>query len=150
MIADKSTVEVGRKTAADDPKAKSGAGLSPLPTIIGESEHELTRMLDPIPNVVSSFHLVMHEDMKRTPRVRVLFDFFVCEMKSIRPMLGEVKQWTDRRMNLGSCPSWVNRYQNAMSALRPLAPQSRTLSCGAANDAKGHVDVFGPVRLQQV
>ena len=32
-----------------------------------------------------------------------------------------------------------NRYRNLMSALRPFIPQSRTLSCVAANDAKGHV-----------
>ncbi len=39
----------------------------------------------------------------------------------------------------GKCSVWVRRYRNAMSALRPFAPQSRTLSsCGAANDAKGH------------
>jgi DNA-binding transcriptional LysR family regulator len=71
---------------------KSGAGLSPLPIIVGESEQELTQMLGPIPNLISSFYLAMHEDMKRTPRVRALFDFLVREMKSIRPMLaGETK-----------------------------------------------------------
>jgi DNA-binding transcriptional LysR family regulator len=64
---------------------KSGAGLSPLPMIIGESERELTRMLGAIPDVVSSFYLTMHEDMKQTPRVRALFDFLVREMKSNRP-----------------------------------------------------------------
>jgi hypothetical protein len=58
--------------------------------IIGESERELTRMLGAIPNLVSSFYLVMHEDMKRTPRVRALFDFFVDEIKSIRPILAGV------------------------------------------------------------
>ena len=58
--------------------------------IIGESERELTRMLGAIPNLVSSFYLVMHEDMKRTPRVRALFDFFVDEIKSIRLILAGV------------------------------------------------------------
>jgi hypothetical protein len=49
-------------------------------------------MLGAIPNLISSFYLAMHEDMKRTPRVRALFDFLVREMKSIRPMLaGETK-----------------------------------------------------------
>jgi DNA-binding transcriptional LysR family regulator len=67
---------------------KSGAGLSPLPVIIGESEPELTRMFGAIPNLVSSFYLAVHEDMRRTPRVRVLFDFFVQEMKSMRSILG--------------------------------------------------------------
>jgi DNA-binding transcriptional LysR family regulator len=70
---------------------KSGAGLSPLPVIIGDSEHDLTRMLEVIPSVISSFYLVIHEDMKRTPRVRVLFDFFVQEMKAIRPILRGAK-----------------------------------------------------------
>jgi DNA-binding transcriptional LysR family regulator len=71
---------------------KSGGGLSPLPVIVGESEGELTRMLGAIPNLISSFYLVMHEDMKRTPRVRALFDFFIDEIKFIRPILaGEAK-----------------------------------------------------------
>ena len=39
----------------------------------------------------------------------------------------------------GAKSQMVNRYRNSMSALRLLIPQSRTLSCAAANDAKGHV-----------
>jgi DNA-binding transcriptional LysR family regulator len=71
---------------------KSGAGLSPLPMIVGESDHELTRILGPIPNLVSSFYLVMHEDLRRTPRVRALFNFLVNEIAGLRLILaGETK-----------------------------------------------------------
>jgi DNA-binding transcriptional LysR family regulator len=68
---------------------KSGAGLAPLPVIIGESERDLECVLTPSPNVVTPFYLMIHEDMRRTPRVRALFDFFIQELKLIRPILGE-------------------------------------------------------------
>jgi hypothetical protein len=45
------------------------------------------------------------------------------------------------------CPFRVNRYRNAMSALRPSIPQSRTFSCAAASDAKGQKCLeAGPLR----
>ena len=68
---------------------KSGAGLAPLPMIIGENERDLECMLEPSPAVVTPFYLVIYENMRRTPRVRALFDYFIEELKLIRPILGD-------------------------------------------------------------
>jgi DNA-binding transcriptional LysR family regulator len=67
---------------------KSGIGISPLPLAVGENERDLERLLDPIPGVVTDFYLLMHEDMRRTPRVRAFFDFIVDELKLVRSVLG--------------------------------------------------------------
>ena len=66
---------------------KSGVALAPLPTSMGEGDAELSRMLGPIPEVVDEFYLLMHEDLKRTPRVRAVFDFILHERKFVRAIL---------------------------------------------------------------
>jgi len=67
--------------------AKSGVGLAALPMTIGDSDTSLVLMLGPIPGLTTNFYLLMHEDMKTTPRVRALFDFFVEELNIVRPTL---------------------------------------------------------------
>ena len=67
--------------------AKSGVGLTALPMTIGDSDTSLVLMLGPIPSLMTNFYLLMHEDMKTTPRVRALFDFFVEELNTIRLIL---------------------------------------------------------------
>jgi len=67
--------------------AKSGVGLTALPMTIGDSDTSLVLMLGPIPGLTTNFYLLMHEDMKTTPRVRALFDFFVEELNTIRLIL---------------------------------------------------------------
>lgn len=66
---------------------KSGIGLAPLPLIVGENESELVRLLGPLPDLNTQFYLLMHRDMKRTPRVRAFFDFIVDEIESVRAIL---------------------------------------------------------------
>jgi DNA-binding transcriptional LysR family regulator len=39
---------------------KSGIGIAPLPLFVGENERDLERLLDPIPDVVTKFYLLMH------------------------------------------------------------------------------------------
>jgi DNA-binding transcriptional LysR family regulator len=72
--------------------AKSGVGLATLPVIFGEGERGLARVFEPSPAVVTPFYLMIHEDMRRTPRVRSLFDFFVQELKLIRSILGHTRR----------------------------------------------------------
>lgn len=67
--------------------AKSGVGLAALPMTIGDSDPGLVRMLGPIRGLTTNFYLLMHQDMKTTPRVRALFDFFVEELNIVRPIL---------------------------------------------------------------
>jgi DNA-binding transcriptional LysR family regulator len=66
---------------------KSGVGLAPLPVIIGDVEPELVRLLGPIPDLSTPFYLLMHRDMRKTPRVRAFFDFFVEELPRLRPII---------------------------------------------------------------
>jgi DNA-binding transcriptional LysR family regulator len=65
---------------------KSGVGLGPLPIHHGDRE-QLVRLIDAGPDLVSHFWLLMHRDMRRTPRVRAFFDFVVGELKAFRSLL---------------------------------------------------------------
>jgi hypothetical protein len=67
--------------------AKSGAGLAAIPVIVGDDESDLVQLFGPIPNLPSDIYLLMHEDMKGTPRVRAFFDFIIAELPAIRPIL---------------------------------------------------------------
>ena len=67
--------------------AKSGVGLAALPMTIGDNDPGLVRVLGPIPGLTTNFYLLMHQDMKTTPRVRALFDFFIEELNIVRPIL---------------------------------------------------------------
>jgi DNA-binding transcriptional LysR family regulator len=66
---------------------KSGAGLAPLPIIVGTGEKELEQVLGPISDLTTGFYLLMHRDMRRTPRIRAFFDFIIDELKVVRPIL---------------------------------------------------------------
>jgi DNA-binding transcriptional LysR family regulator len=66
---------------------KSGAGLAPMPVIIGEKDKALVRVFGPVQDITTPFFLLMHGDMKRTPRVRAFFDFMIDELPHVRPLL---------------------------------------------------------------
>jgi DNA-binding transcriptional LysR family regulator len=66
---------------------KSGAGLAPMPVIVGNDEPELVRLIDLGPELGTPFYLLMHQDMRDTPRVRVLFDFIIEQLDEIQPLL---------------------------------------------------------------
>ena len=61
---------------------KSGVGLAALPTAVGNSDPDLVRVLGPIPGLTTNFYLLIHSEMKSTPRVRALFDFFIEELST--------------------------------------------------------------------
>jgi DNA-binding transcriptional LysR family regulator len=66
---------------------KSGAGLAPLPMLLGGSEDDLEAVLGSIPELDSRVYLVMHADLRRTVRVRAFCDFVVQEVARLRPLL---------------------------------------------------------------
>jgi DNA-binding transcriptional LysR family regulator len=68
---------------------KSGAGLAPMPVIVGENDKDLVRVLGPMSDIATPFYLLMHQDMRRTPRVRAFFDFMIEHLSVVRPLLGE-------------------------------------------------------------
>ncbi len=66
---------------------KSGAGLAPLRRLLGGSEDDLEAELGPVPELSTSVYLVMHADLRSTPRVRAFCDFIAAEVRRFRPLL---------------------------------------------------------------
>jgi len=66
---------------------RSGAGLAPLPMLLGASEEGLVPVLTSIPEINSKLYLVMHADLQHTPRVRAFCDFVIAEFARLRPRL---------------------------------------------------------------
>jgi DNA-binding transcriptional LysR family regulator len=66
---------------------KSGVGVAPLPTALGDAEQDLVRVLGPIPELTRIWRLLTHPDLRRTPRVSAFFDFITEEIEALRPIL---------------------------------------------------------------
>jgi DNA-binding transcriptional LysR family regulator len=66
---------------------KSGAGLAPLPILLGGPEAGLEPVLAPVPELDSKIYLVMHPDLRRTARMRAFCDFILAEITRFRPLL---------------------------------------------------------------
>jgi DNA-binding transcriptional LysR family regulator len=66
---------------------KSGIGLGPLPTALGDAEQDLVRVLGPIPELSRSWRLLTHTDLRRTPRISAFFDFIIEERESLKSIL---------------------------------------------------------------
>ena len=79
---------------------KSGAGLAPLPMLLGGSEDGLVPVLAPIPELSSNIYLVMHSDLRSTARVRAFCDFMATEIVRFRSLLMQQSEKAD----FGSTP----------------------------------------------
>jgi DNA-binding transcriptional LysR family regulator len=66
---------------------KSGVGLGPLPTALGDAEADLIRVLGPIPELTRSWRLLTHPDIRRTPRIAAFFDFIIEERDALKSIL---------------------------------------------------------------
>jgi DNA-binding transcriptional LysR family regulator len=66
---------------------KSGAGLAPLPIHHGDRDKELVRLIGTTPGLVSEIWLLVHPDMRQTPRVRTFFEYVIAELKGFRTLL---------------------------------------------------------------
>jgi DNA-binding transcriptional LysR family regulator len=66
---------------------KSGVGLAPLPTALGDEEEDLVRVLGPVPELARIWRLLTHPDLRRTPRVSAFFDFIIEEGEALKPIL---------------------------------------------------------------
>lgn len=67
--------------------ARSGVGLVALPMIVADGEQGLVFVYGPVPDLTTNFYLLIHRDMRGTPRVRALFDFMVETAPAIRSLL---------------------------------------------------------------
>jgi molybdate transport repressor ModE-like protein len=66
---------------------KSGLGVGPLPTALGDAEPDLVRVLGPIPELARSWRLLAHPDLRRTPRISAFFDFISEEREAMKSIL---------------------------------------------------------------
>ena len=66
---------------------KSGVGLAPLPMPLGNAESDLMCVLGPIPELESGWYLLVHPDLRRTPRVAAFFDFVIEQLEIVRAIL---------------------------------------------------------------
>jgi DNA-binding transcriptional LysR family regulator len=67
--------------------AKSGIGLAPLPTAIGDSESDLIRVLGPVREMSRSWRIISTRSMRRTPKVSAFFDFTASEKQALKSIL---------------------------------------------------------------
>jgi DNA-binding transcriptional LysR family regulator len=61
---------------------KSGVGIGPLPTALGDAEETLVKVLGPIPELTRSWRMLTHPDLRHTPRIAAFFDF-VMEQRAL-------------------------------------------------------------------
>jgi DNA-binding transcriptional LysR family regulator len=66
---------------------KSGVGVGPLPTALGDAEADLLRLMGPIPELTRSWRLLTHPDLRRAPRIAAFFDFIVEEREALKSIL---------------------------------------------------------------
>jgi DNA-binding transcriptional LysR family regulator len=107
IVAHSETV-IGLLTAV-----QSGAGLAILPTLLGDPEKDLVRVIDPLPELMSQIYLLTHPDLLKTPRVRAFVDFVYAEIDAYRPLLrGETQQSPSPEHNVRACSSAARRRRN--------------------------------------
>ena len=66
---------------------KSGAGLGPLPTALGDAEPDLVRVLGPVPELTRSWRLLTHPDIRRVPRIAAFFDYIIEQREALKSIL---------------------------------------------------------------
>lgn len=64
----------------------AGAGLSVFPCFVGDSDTRLARVAPPIPELVAEQWLVVHQDERHTPAVRIVRDRLAMLMKRSAPL----------------------------------------------------------------
>ncbi|RWO31037.1 MAG: LysR family transcriptional regulator [Mesorhizobium sp.] len=67
---------------------KSGLGVAPLQTPIGDAEGELIQVLPPVQALARAWHLLCHPNQRATPRISAFIDFVVEELPALRKVLG--------------------------------------------------------------
>ena len=69
---------------------KSGAAIALMPVTVESGDTNLVRVFGPIPGLTTPLHLLIHEDLKQTARVRAFFDFVVENVDVIRKLLSPI------------------------------------------------------------
>lgn len=66
---------------------KSGVGVGPLPTALGDSAADLVRVLGPVPALARDWRLLAMPEIRKTARVSAFFDFMVAEIEALKPII---------------------------------------------------------------
>ena len=66
---------------------KSGVGIAPLPTALGDAEPDLVRVLGPVSELTRIWRVLAHPSVRETPRVAAFFDFLAEETDALKPIL---------------------------------------------------------------
>jgi DNA-binding transcriptional LysR family regulator len=67
--------------------ALAGMGLAILPCYLADPETGLRRVSEPIQELETDFWLLIHEDLRKTARVRAFSDFIFTELAALRPRI---------------------------------------------------------------
>ena len=65
---------------------RSGVGIGPLPTALGDADGGLVRIFGPIPELARSWRILAHPDLRHTPRIAAFFDFIVENKAALKPI----------------------------------------------------------------
>ena len=67
--------------------AKAGLGVAPLPIALGDAEHDLVRVIEPIVELTRVWRMLTTAELRHTTRVAAFFDFIVDEIETLRPII---------------------------------------------------------------
>lgn len=67
--------------------AKSGLGVAPLPTTLGDEEDALVQVLAPVPELPRNWYVLSHPDMRLTPRVAAFVDHVLNNIPALKTAL---------------------------------------------------------------
>jgi len=67
--------------------ARCGVGVAALPTVLGDPEPGLVRVLGPIPELARAWRLLTPPEPRHAPRVAALFAYVAGEVATLRPIL---------------------------------------------------------------
>jgi len=66
---------------------KAAVGLSPLPDLLGEAEPDLVRAFGPVPELGRIWRILTTPELRHSPRVEALFNFFAEEVDALGALL---------------------------------------------------------------
>lgn len=67
---------------------KSGLGIAPLPTPIGDAEGNLIQVLPQVQDLERAWYVLCHPDQRLSPRISTFIDFVVEELPVLKKVLG--------------------------------------------------------------
>jgi len=67
--------------------AKSGVAVVPMPVALGNSETDLIKLFDQVPELTRSWRILAHPDARKAPAVSAFFAFIGDEITALKPIL---------------------------------------------------------------